>query len=266
MIKLPKNSVALLFSILLPFTACGAARNLEPQAPQAPRLRTVIGICFGNETRVTQDSLFWDPNTEPDIAGYRVYSGNASRSYRQPIDVGKRTSFDVSVFQDTTYFKSTTYLAVTAYDLAGNESAYSAEVTVSPLADSSSVVAWPDNKLIRLLIVYSKLDTRGNPITPTVLPEWIQFDDTPPDIWPGEWRPLQLATSDYFMSGDTLILNTLHLATFNTGLRFKWNVRVKLANAGFETPYAVSPVIFQIYSAEPPGKPRPIQEIQLIEN
>lgn len=151
---------------ILSFTACGAARNLAPQAPQAPRLRVVIGICFGNETRVTQDSLFWDPNLEPDISGYRVYFGNASRSYRQPIDMGKRTSFDVSVFQDTTYFKSTTYLAVTAYDLAGNESAYSAEVTVSPLADSSNVVAWPDNKLLSLLIVYSKLDTRGNPITP----------------------------------------------------------------------------------------------------
>lgn len=266
MIKLLNNSFALSFLLLFPLTACGAARNIAPQAPQAPRLRAVVGICFDNETRVTQDSLFWDPNTEPDIAGYRVYSGNASRSYRPPIDVGKRTGFDVSVFQDTTYFKTTTYLAVTAYDLAGNESAYSAEVTVSPLADSSNVVAWPDNKLLRLLIVYSKLDTRGNPITPTVLPEWIQFDDTPPDIWPGEWRQLQLATADYFMSGDTLVLNTPHLVTFNTGFRFKWNVRVKLTNAGFETPYAVSPVIFQIYSAEPAGKPRPIQEIRWIEN
>lgn len=259
-----KISAPLLF--ILTIIACGATRNREPQAPRAPKLRTVIGICLGNETRVTQDSLFWDPNTEPDVAGYRVYSGNARRSYRQPIDVGKRTSFDVSVFQDTTYFKTTTYLAVTAYDFAGNESAYSAEVTVSPLADSSTVVAWPDNKLLRLLIVYSRLDTRGNPITPMVVPEWIQFDDTPPDLWPGEWRPLQLATSDYFMNGDTLILNTPLLATFNQGLRFKWNVRVKLSHAGFETPYAVSPVIFQIFSAEPAGKPRPIQEIRLIEN
>lgn len=258
--------IAASFFFLLPLIACSAARNREPQAPRAPQLHTVVGICFGNETRIAHDSLFWDPNLEPDISGYRVYFGNSSRSYRAPIDVGKRTSFDISVFQDTAHFKAATYLAVTAYDLAGNESAYSAEVMVAPLADSSTAVSWPDNKPIKLLIVYSKLDTRGNPITPTVIPEWIQFDDTPPDLWPGEWRPLQLATGDYMMKGDTLELNTPHLATFNIGYRFKWNVRVKLMHAGFETPYAVSPVIFQIFSAEPAGKPRPIQEIRLIEN
>jgi hypothetical protein len=67
--------------------------------------------------------LSWDPNTESDLAGYKVYVGTASQSYGPPTDVGKVTSFKViNLLPGKTY-----YFAVTAYDTSGNESGYSNE-------------------------------------------------------------------------------------------------------------------------------------------
>ena len=74
-------------------------------------------------------SLAWDPNTESDVAGYRIHSGTASGSYTRPtLDVGK-----VNVFSVTNLSATTTYFfVVTAYDRAGNESLPSNEVAVQP--------------------------------------------------------------------------------------------------------------------------------------
>ena len=69
--------------------------------------------------------LAWDANTEPDVTGYKVYSGTTSGTYGAPIDVGNVLTYTVSGLTDgQTYF-----FAVTAYDSFGNESGYSNEVT-----------------------------------------------------------------------------------------------------------------------------------------
>lgn len=68
--------------------------------------------------------LTWDANTEPDLAGYKVYFGTASKKYGSPIDVGKVTTKTIEPLQDGTYF-----FAVTAYDTSGNESGFSNEVS-----------------------------------------------------------------------------------------------------------------------------------------
>jgi fibronectin type 3 domain-containing protein len=74
----------------------------------------------------------WNANTEPDLAGYKIYCGDQSRTYGSGIDVGRVTSYQVSnVESGRTY-----YVAVTAYDSSGNESGYSAEASVNiPLVD-----------------------------------------------------------------------------------------------------------------------------------
>ena len=68
----------------------------------------------------------WNPNTEDDLAGYKVYIGTASGSYTQHIDVGNKTS---GVFENVNE-KTKYYIAVTAYDTSGNESDYSEEATI----------------------------------------------------------------------------------------------------------------------------------------
>lgn len=69
--------------------------------------------------------LSWDPNTESDLAGYKVYAGTSSRSYGPPIDVGNVTSFKViNLAKGQTY-----YFAVTAYNTSGAESGFSNEVS-----------------------------------------------------------------------------------------------------------------------------------------
>jgi hypothetical protein len=70
-------------------------------------------------------NLEWMANIEPDLAGYKVYYGTASRSYDQVRDVGGTTSFRALGLTNGTKY----YLAVTAYDSSGNESSYSQEVS-----------------------------------------------------------------------------------------------------------------------------------------
>ena len=68
--------------------------------------------------------LEWDINSDPDIDGYVVYWGTASRHYSESVDVGNHNSYTLSGLND----ESTYYFSVTAYDWTGNESSYSNEV------------------------------------------------------------------------------------------------------------------------------------------
>jgi hypothetical protein len=69
-------------------------------------------------------TLDWAPNTEPDLAGYRVYHGTAPGSYGPAVDVGLATTYTISDLPAGTH-----YFTVTAYDAAGNESARATEVS-----------------------------------------------------------------------------------------------------------------------------------------
>jgi len=69
-------------------------------------------------------TLAWDPNTETDLAGYKLYIGTASRTYGPPILLGKVTTYTVTNLAPGTY-----YFAVTAYNTAGLESGFSNEVS-----------------------------------------------------------------------------------------------------------------------------------------
>jgi hypothetical protein len=71
-----------------------------------------------------QVTLAWDPNTEPDVAGYRIYYGLLSDQYSDSVDVGNQTSCTLSSLQGGTTY----YFAATAYDREGYESDFSNEV------------------------------------------------------------------------------------------------------------------------------------------
>lgn len=74
--------------------------------------------------------LAWDPNSEPDLAGYKVYYGLSSGRYSSAVDVGNRTVYSLTGLDDA----RTYYLATSAYNTGGQESAYSNEVVAAAIA------------------------------------------------------------------------------------------------------------------------------------
>ena len=81
----------------------------------------IAGIAQAATVQVT-----WNPNTEEDLAGYRLYVGEASGQYGEPVDVGNVTGH---VMEITPQHGAMYYFALTAYDTSGNESGYSDEAT-----------------------------------------------------------------------------------------------------------------------------------------
>ncbi len=90
--------------------------------------------------------LFWDETQEPDIAGYKVYFDSDSIppydgiatvwGEPSPVGVGKTDQHQVlGLFNDTTY-----YFAVTAVDVAGNESDYSMLVEGTPIDLTEQII------------------------------------------------------------------------------------------------------------------------------
>ena len=72
-------------------------------------------------------SFTWRANTEPNLAGYRVYYGVASRAYTQVLNVGLTNRATVSnLTPGTTY-----YFALVAYNTLGLESGYTSELSYS---------------------------------------------------------------------------------------------------------------------------------------
>jgi hypothetical protein len=83
-------------------------------------------------------TLEWDRNPEPNVAGYRVYSGRQSRVYGSVLDVGNQTVAQLPTNPGTTFY------AVTAYDDTGLESDFSEEVSYTPPAQNQAPVAAAD--------------------------------------------------------------------------------------------------------------------------
>jgi len=91
----------------------------------------ILSAVTGEAAQVT---LAWDPpDLEPDIAGYKIYYGTASRDYGWVIDVGNVTTFTVSDLSDGVPY----YFTTIAYDTSNLESPYSNEVCSSDLPSPS---------------------------------------------------------------------------------------------------------------------------------
>ena len=81
--------------------------------------------------------LTWDANTEPDLAGYKIYYGTASGNYSDSIDVGNTTQCTLTgLGEGVTY-----YIAATAYDVNTNESGYSVELVHTTGTPDNTITA-----------------------------------------------------------------------------------------------------------------------------
>ncbi len=98
-------------------------------------------MAFYGQAGATDYTLTWDANSEPDLAGYRVYykansSGQPSGDYDVKIDVGNVTSKTIKDLDSSVKY----FFAVTAYDDSGLESDFSNEVS----STGTAVITSPD--------------------------------------------------------------------------------------------------------------------------
>ena len=124
-------------------------------------------------------TLAWDPNSEIDLAGYKVYWGSTSGSYGTPVTLGKVTTFTTPKLANGTW-----YFAVTAHNTGGLESGFSNEVScvvaVAPtppanlrivsepqalmVARKTAVVSWKTN-----IAAFSQIAYNRTGFAPTVI-------------------------------------------------------------------------------------------------
>jgi hypothetical protein len=84
-------------------------------------------LVFGSALEVSAASvkLAWDPSTDPQVTGYRLYYGKSSEVYTEVIDAGNRTDCTVTGLDAG----ATYYFAAKAYTGAGDESTFSNETS-----------------------------------------------------------------------------------------------------------------------------------------
>ena len=103
------------FSIPLAFAYPSSTAYAQPHK---------IFLPFVVNSKPTDITLAWDFNSEPDVAGYKLYLGNSSRNYTQVVDLGMTDQYTIrNLIEGTVYF-----FALTAYNQNGLESGFSNEV------------------------------------------------------------------------------------------------------------------------------------------
>jgi len=112
--------------ISLEYTAAVMKTTLAALATIANAPSTVKGITVEDPGTGSTLRVRWTANSEPDMAGYRIYYGTASGSYQQSVSTAATEITLAQLQPDVMY-----YVAVRAYDNDGNESPFAAEVSAT---------------------------------------------------------------------------------------------------------------------------------------
>jgi len=105
-------------------------------------LGTVVGILLSSYFAAADSvTLVWDPNTEPDLAGYKIYYGTNSGQWNITIDVGNVTNVTISglVRGVTYYFVATAYNTANLESDPSNEVSYAVPENVPPHANGETL-------------------------------------------------------------------------------------------------------------------------------
>lgn len=89
-------------------------------------LTIFLSIIFCSSALAMDIGIEWTPNTEPDLAGYKLFMREASAQYdyTQPVWQGPETTCKVLNLSDSVDYR----FVLRAYDVWGNESGDSNEV------------------------------------------------------------------------------------------------------------------------------------------
>lgn len=128
-------------------------------------LFTLLSLSLGS-AQAAELTFSWTPNSESNLGGYKIYYGEASRTYTEAVDVGNPAAIDGKVSASVTVPDGKTlYFAATAYDVDKLESDYSDEVVVTtpeviippditPILDANSIsIDFPDSRQMGNLYV-----------------------------------------------------------------------------------------------------------------
>ncbi|MCP5002588.1 MAG: hypothetical protein GY941_01355 [Planctomycetes bacterium] len=184
-----------------------------------------IIIQVNQVTTELQLSFTWTPNTETDLAGYKIHYGNESRVYNSQVDVGNQTNHTIAGL----VIGETYYIAATAYDTFGNSSDYSQEVIYTPLPangiidndapGTSQTGSWPVSSALGF---YGTDSLYSKQLDDTYILQASEVNDTYEvsmcwTYWSSRCTSVAVDVYDGNMLIDTLYVNQLS----NAGL---WNV------------------------------------------
>ena len=83
-------------------------------------------------------TLAWDAGSAPDLAGYRLYYGTASKEYSFTADAGMRTTYTITGLDEGVTY----YFAATAYSIAAVESDFSSEIVHTVSSSTTTDIIW----------------------------------------------------------------------------------------------------------------------------
>ncbi len=119
---------------------------------------TAAALLLVLQGTASAQTVAWDPNPEPDVAGYRVYIGTQSKTYTKQVDVGDSTSHTPTGLD----WSKPLFFAVQAYTESGLSSPLSNELQWTPPV----VPPTPAGAVLKNVSVSSKSPfTKGKPVT-----------------------------------------------------------------------------------------------------
>jgi hypothetical protein len=136
-----------------------------------PFLIAVAGVSV--DASADQATLTWNPNTESDLAGYKLHYGTASGNYTVHLDAHNVTTYTVTGLTNG----QTYYFAATAYDASGCESGYSNQVSYTvPTANGTpstpATPTGPSSALVNAAASFSTSATDPNNDSLTYRYDW----------------------------------------------------------------------------------------------